>query len=178
MRGNVEDSELLASEITSGTLLLPFMSRDKKRVESINYLDENLRGEWSPVAPLLVRLCSLQSVLYYNSRPLQWKRLLEWWIKYENTSPPDGGMLKWIIKWFDVLGDWRNALPFFEQNLVSLVANVLTGFCGGSRRMQQLDDPDSNLLSGVTWNKVIEVEGLKALFCREKICENLWNLCV
>ena len=45
MRGNVEDSELLASEITSGTLLLPFMSRDKKRVESINYLDENLRGE-------------------------------------------------------------------------------------------------------------------------------------
>ena len=62
----------------------------------------------------------------------------------------DGGELRRIIKWFDVLTGSRKALPFFEQPLVSLVANVLTGFCGGSRRMQQLDDPDSNLLSGVT----------------------------
>ena len=57
---------------------------------------------------------------------------------------------------------------------MSLVANVLTGFCGGSRGMQQLDDPDSNLPSCVTRNRLIEVEGLKAVFCRKKsvkICE-------
>ena len=55
-------------EITSGTLLFPIMSRYNKRVESINHLDDNLR---SPIAPMPVRLCSLQWVVYYNSRPLQ-----------------------------------------------------------------------------------------------------------
>ena len=44
----------------------------------------------------------------------------------------------------------EGCVTIFEKTLVPLVANVLTGFCGGSRRMQQLDDPDSNLLSGVT----------------------------
>ena len=56
MQGNVEDNELLASQISSGTLLLPIMSRNQKRVESINHLDDNLRGERSPIAPMPVPL--------------------------------------------------------------------------------------------------------------------------
>ena len=95
------------------------------------------------------------------------------WPRLLHLTQKGSGVIRWIIKWFDVSTDGVDMLTIFRQIFVSLAVNILTDFCNGARQMPQSDGQDSNLASCVTAKKMNKVERLKASLCRQIIGKKL-----